>query len=224
MGELLAILTPLLVVDFLNPLLLGLLVFAAATPRPVTNSVAMLIGHTLAYFAAGVAIAYGLELVTAFLVDYWNNPPPLAFILSLVLGVACFYWVLRPAKADRQPDRADWQLTPARGFYYGVAMSLFGAPFALPYIAAIDQILKAELSLGQSYVALLVYNAGYALPFVVVPLAVIVMGPRAKPFLERFNDFVIALVSKSMPWLIGLIGTWLVFDGAYYFIVGKPVI
>lgn len=224
MIELLAILTPILVVDFINPILLGLLVFAAASARPVANSAAMLIGHTIVYFVAGIGIAHGLEAITEWLIDYWNNAPPLSFALSIVLGLACFYWALRPPQAGSKRAEPAWELTPLRCFGYGIVVAGLGVPFALPYIAAIDQILKAELGFGASYAALTVYNIGYALPFAVVPMAVVARGDEAKPFLDRFNALVVVAVAKIMPWLIALIGAWLVFDGVYYFVVGEPVI
>lgn len=224
MSDLLALLTPLLVVDFINPVLLGLLVFAAASDRPVLNSTAMLLGHTATYFVCGVAIAHGLERISGFLIDYWNNPPTLAFVLSIIVGLYCFYWVFRPPVADRSADNPVWDLTPARCLAFGAAISVVGAPFALPYLAAIDQILKAKLDFLPSLTVLGIYNAAYAAPFLVVPGAVLVLGERAKPFLERVADRTVRVVDSIMPWLVGLLGVWLVFDGVYYFVVGEPVI
>ena len=42
--------------------------------------------------------------------------------------------------------------------------------FAVPYFAAIDQILKTVLSATQAVLVLAAYNLAYALPFTVVPL------------------------------------------------------
>ena len=50
MLETVQILAPILLVDILNPVLLALLIFAASTGKPVANSAAMLLGHTLTYF------------------------------------------------------------------------------------------------------------------------------------------------------------------------------
>ncbi len=224
MTELLVFLTPILVVDFVNPILLGLLVFAAASSRPVANSSMMLIGHTITYFVAGVGIAHGLEQITDRLVAYWNNPPTLAFGLSIILGIVCFYWALRPPQAKATQDKPNWQLTPTRCFGYGVLTGALGVPFAVPYIAAIDQILKADLDAAASMAVLVVYNIAYALPFLVVPVTVLLRGDQARPFLQRFSDWVVTFVAKLMPWLIGLLGTWLLFDGIYFFVVGEPVI
>jgi hypothetical protein len=52
MLELLPALVPILLVDILKPVLFAMLVFAAGSNRPISNSTAMLVGHTLAYFVA----------------------------------------------------------------------------------------------------------------------------------------------------------------------------
>ena len=67
-------------------------------------------------------------------------------------------------------------------------------------------------------VLLLVYNLGYALPFSLVPISILVMGKDSKPFLEKLSAGMNWLVEKAMPWLIVLLGLWLVYDAAIYFV------
>ncbi len=93
----------------------------------------------------------------------------------------------------------------------------------VPYFAAVDQILKADLVLNQSLTVLAIYNVGYALPFAVVPAAVLIMGDRSKPMLASLNQIIVSFTTKSTPYLLGLLGLWLLFDAAYYFVMGVPV-
>ena len=74
MTDLFAVLVPILLVDVLNPVLFAMLVFAAGSGRPVGNSSAVLAGHTLAYFVAGVAIAHGMEQISD-LLTAWSRSP-----------------------------------------------------------------------------------------------------------------------------------------------------
>lgn len=225
MGELIAILTPILVVDVLNPVLLGVLVFAAGSQRAFANSAAMLAGHTIAYFLAGIAVSYGVETVSAFLTERLENPQTIDFVIGLVVGVLCFRIALRSGGRTGQSAKSlDWELTPARCFAFGGIVNFIGVPFALPYFAAVDQILKAELAVGQAVTVLAGYNLAYALPFAFVPVAVLMLGDRARPVLERLNTRMMSVASTAMPWLIGLLGAWLVFDAAWYFIVGQPIV
>jgi len=70
MFELWMTLIPILIADVVNPVLFAFLVYAAGTNRPVVNSCAVLLGHTLAYFGAGVVIAIGIEQIS----EHLSNP------------------------------------------------------------------------------------------------------------------------------------------------------
>ena len=61
MTELLAVVGPILLVDVLNPVLLAALIFAAGSARPVLNSGAMLLGHTLAYLGVGLVVFHAMD-------------------------------------------------------------------------------------------------------------------------------------------------------------------
>ena len=221
MFELLAVLFPILLVDVLNPVLFAMLVFAAGSGRPVGNSSAILAGHTLAYFVAGVAIAHGMEQIS----DRLANPERIDFIISGLIGAGLLLMVL-PTKKEGAPKPAEpeWELTPVKCFGLGAVINFVGIPFALPYFAVVDQLLKADLSSAGSLAVLAIYNLGYALPFVVVPAMVAVSGESAKPFLERINGFVGKASDRLMPWLFAALGAALVADAVAYFYRGSGLI
>ena len=218
MFELLPSLAPIFLVDILNPVLFAMLVFAAGSNRAITNSSALLIGHTLAYFFAGVAISYGMEQVAGRLA----NPQSIDFVISGVVGLGLLSLVM-PTKKSGAPvaDEPEWELTPAKCFGFGAVVNFIGIPFALPYFAAIDQILKADLSLTESVSALGIYNVAYALPYFVVPAMVGVSGESAKPLLEKINVFLVRASDIIMPWMLGLLGLALLADSAAYFYRGE---
>ena len=211
---------PFLIVDLLNPVLFALLVVAVGTNRPIANSVSLLGGHTFAYFVSGIVIALGLEQITAWL----SNPRPVDFVIELLIGLFCLWAALgsRGGKAseEKTPQRA---LTPAFCFGYGAIVNFIGVPFALPYFAAVDQILKADMSLESSVLALGIYNAAYALPFLLVPLAVAIVGADCKPILEKINNLLVSIVDKLMPILLFLIGAALTVDALGFLISGEPL-
>ena len=202
----------------LNPVLFAVLVFAAGSKRAIANSSALLIGHTLAYFIAGVAISYGMEQVA----ERLANPYRIDFLLSGVVGLGLLWMVVR-TKKDGAPvaDEPEWELTPAKCLGFGAIFNFIGIPFALPYFAVIDQILKADLSTADSLTTLAIYNIGYALPFVVVPAMVAVSGDSAKPLLERINGSIAKASDIVMPWMLGLLGLALLADSTAYFYRGE---
>ena len=202
----------------LNPVLFAVLVFAAGSKRAIANSSALLIGHTLAYFIAGVAISYGMEQVA----ERLANPYRIDFLLSGVVGLGLLWMVVR-TKKDGAPvaDEPEWELTPAKCLGFGAIFNFIGIPFALPYFAAIDQILKANLSTVESLATLAIYNIAYALPFVIVPAMVAVSGDSAKPLLERINGSIAKASDIVMPWMLGLLGLALLADSTAYFYRGE---
>jgi len=221
MFELLPTLLPIFLIDFLNPVLFAMLVFAAGSQRGIANSSALLMGHTLAYFVAGVAIAYGMEQIAGRLA----NPHRIDFVISGIVGLGLL-WMLVQTKRDGAPvaDEPEWELTPLKCLGFGAVVNFIGIPFALPYFAAVDQILKADLSLAESVTTLGIYNIAYALPYVVVPAMVAVSGESAKPFLEKINGFLVKASDIIMPWMLGLLGLALLADSAVYFYRGEGLL
>ena len=220
MFELLPKLVPMLVVDVLNPVLFALLVVAVGTSKPFANSTALLAGHTLAYFFSGVIIALGLDQI----IDRLENPHRVDFVIELVLGLLLLWAASssRDGKASEQknPER---ELTPVYCLGYGAMVNFIGVPFALPYFAAVDQLLKANLPLESSVLVLAVYNIVYALPFVLVPIMVALMGEASKPILEKVNNLLVNLVDRAMPVLLLLLGAVLTVDALVVLITGEPL-
>lgn len=218
MVELLPTLIPILLVDALNPILFAMLVFAAGSGRPVTNSSALLLGHTVAYFAAGIALSLGIEQMA----ERLANPHRIDFIISGLVGIGLL-WMVLPTKKNGAPTakEPEWELTPMKCLGFGAVVNFIGIPFALPYFAVVDQVMKANLSMPESITILAGYNIAYALPFVVVPLMVGISGENAKPLLEKINSFLAGASDIMMPWMLGLLGLALVTDSVVYFYSGE---
>ena len=212
---------PVLILDVLNPVLFAMLVFAAGSARPVGNSIAMLGGHTLMYFGAGIAAAYGFDQVA----DRLASPQRIDFVISGLIGVVLVV-MAPPAKKKGAPAAAEpeGELTPMKSLGIGAIVNFIGIPFAVPYFAVVGQILKADLSTAQSLAALAVYNALYALPFLVVPVSVALSGDAAKPLLEKINERLTRAADIAMPWMLALVGAALVADSVAYFYRGSGLI
>jgi cytochrome c biogenesis protein CcdA len=220
MIDLFSNLIPLLVVDVLNPMLFALMLVAIGTSKPFANSIAFLAGHTASYFVSGIIIALGLEWI----LDRLENPLPVDFVLELLVGLACLWAALaaRDGKASEQKE-PEGELNPVYCFGYGAVINFIGVPFALPYFAVVNQVLKANLSVESSLLVLALYNAAYALPFLLVPIAVAAIGDRSKPVLEKINAMLVKLVDTLMPILLLLVGVALTADALSFLITGEPL-
>jgi cytochrome c biogenesis protein CcdA len=218
--EIWGVLIPILLTDVVNPVLFAFMVYAAGTSRPVLLSGTMLLGHTVAYFSAGIVLALFLEKITA----YFASPRAIDFVIGAVLGVVLIWLALGSRKdTGKRPDADTPELTVWSAFGIGAVVNFIGIPFAVPYFAAIDQVLKADFSAAQAVAALLGYNLAYAAPFLVIPVLSAVMGEKAKPVLGRINAFLEKVSSVLMPLLLGGIGLLLLIDAIKYFATGVPL-
>ena len=221
LSDLLIIIAPILLADVINPVLFAFLVYAVGTDRSLSNSLAALSGHTLTYLGFGILLAAAYEPILHRL----ENPEPIDFGISLVIGLMLLWVAWRSATgsgdtAQKQPE----DLTPAKAFWIGSFINLIGLPFALPYFAALDQMLKAEVSVAQTVMMVVGYNVLYALPFLVVPVLAAVMGEASRPILERINEKVDKAGAFLMPIMLGMIGAVLVADALNYFVTGEGLI
>jgi cytochrome c biogenesis protein CcdA len=220
MGDLWTVLLPILLTDVLNPVLFAFLVYAASSSRPVLNGFMMLLGHTAAYFGAGIIIVIGLEQF----LDRLNEPQVIDFVIELAIGVALIAVAVPSRKnTGKRPDESTPELGIASSFGYGAIINFIGIPFAVPYFAAIGQIMKADLSEAQAWGALIGYNLAYALPFTLVPIARAIMGEGARPLLARISDVVEKVSGVLMPILLGLVGLALIADAVTYFATGESL-
>jgi len=201
-------------------MLFALMVVAVSTNRPIANSTAFLAGHTAAYFVSGIIIALGLNQIT----DRLNHPLPVDFVIELLIGLLLLWAALasRNGKAseDKTPER---ELTPTFCFGYGAIINFIGVPFALPYFAAVDQILKANLSVEFSFTAIAFYNLAYALPFLLVVILVAVTGESSKPILDKISNLLVGLVDRFMPVILFLLGIALAADALAFLISGEAL-
>ena len=216
-------LLPILLSDVVNPVLFAYMVYAAGTKRPVTASSVVLLGHTTAYLTAGIVLALGLEKISSRLA----NPEPFDFVIELVIGSVLLVLAVVSATSAPETKKPDTprteDLSIGRAFVTGAVINFIGLPFAVPYFAAIDQILKANLTPVHSIGVLVAYNVAYAIPFVAVPLAAALLGERSRPYLEKVNQILDRISGFLIPLLLGGVGAALVADAAHYFIQGEPL-
>lgn len=214
----LAILFPILLSDVLNPVLFAFMIYAVGSRRPVVTSSAMLLGHTAAYMTCGVILAYSIEKLSVRLA----NPQFIDFVIEFIVAIALLWLVLRTRKdKGKRPDEQTPEFTVGKAFAFGAVINLIGIPFALPYFAAIDQLLKSDLDTAGVVMALVAYNLAYALPFALIPVLTMVMGDRSKPILARINGYMEKASDIIMPLLLLAIGLALLVDSTWYFIYGE---
>jgi len=218
MIELWAVLTPILFADIVNPVLFAFLVYAAGTGRPVSNSIALLLGHTAAYFIVGILLALGLEQFE----NRLASPKPVDFVFEIFVGLLLLWIAIRSRNSSAKQPKADTKgLTFISAFFLGAIVNFVGIPFAIPYFAALSQILKADISATEALITLVGYNIAYALPFTTVPVLRALLGDKSQLLFEKINNFLNKASSVIMPVILLLLGAALVTDAVYYFVTAK---
>ncbi|WP_278472484.1 GAP family protein [Gimesia maris] len=217
MFELWMTLIPILIADVVNPVLFAFLVYAAGTDRPVINCCAVLLGHTLAYYLAGIVIAIGIEQIS----DHLTHPQLIDYSIGFVIGVILLWvgYLSWKTQTKEQPEE-NRTVTPLKAIGLGAVVSFVGIPFALPYFAALDQMLKADMTPVTALVVLAVYNVLYALPFALVPVLITTSGQKSQEILRTINSWLVRISNFLMPILLTLVGLALIVDSMIYFVTG----
>jgi len=224
MPGLFIILIPILASDIVNPVLLAAVVYAFGSRRPCTNALSILMGWFVVYFACGVVLAVALDAIT----NYLKNPRPMDFAIEAVLGLVLIGVGIQAARATdprrkkKELDNPD-SLTPISGFLAGASINLFSMPFAIPYFAVIDQILKADLPTHRGMFVLLVYNLAYILPFAILVAIRRLSGEKSDVLFQRINHGMERIGSFLIPLLLIILGGALLADAAFFFLTEKSL-
>jgi len=222
--ELWGFLLPILFADAMNPVLLGALVYALGTARPLALSSALLLGHTATYFGSGVVLALGIEAVA----ERLENPKPIDFGIEFVVGVALLaigFAMLRGKHSEQrfgEEEGAEPGLLSA--FTMGAILNLIGIPFAVPYFAAIAQMLKADLTTAGVLGAIVAYNLLYALPFALVIAVRSAFGTRVDAPLRTLNAWMERGSAVLVPLLLLAVGGFFVVEAIWFFLRDEPIL
>ena len=147
MGEIWTLGIPILIADVANPVLLAAVILGLTTDRPYATSIAVVLGHTLSYFCFGVLIVFGLAEIFADLfapvIEWFKNPLPIDYLISFVVGVllvvVAWRWKIAPPDTEaKEPEKVKTSVLQAFGF--GAVINFVGLPFALPYLAFVNQL------------------------------------------------------------------------------------
>jgi len=138
-----------------------------------------------------------------------------------VIGVILLWVGFLSWKTEKSEQAEESRsLTPLSAVGLGMIVNFMGLPFALPYFAALDQILKADLTPMTSLTVLAGYNVLYALPFALVPVLSATSGQKIQEVLRKINDWLVGISNFLMPILLVLVGLALIVDSLIYFVTG----
>lgn len=220
MQDLLLIIIPIALVDTLMVLPSNGLVIITQlrSSQPILRALAYLAGFFLATFGSGLLIAFGLQWlfdeIERILFNVVLNPSFLEYVLQFIIGAALLvfaYFVFLEVNRQRKkiqtalPDEREKQAKEKAAtsgivgnFVLGFSLSIVGMPSAIPYFAAIDQMLKATVGVGGVLIALLIYNLIVIAPLLLFVFVYAIVGERAATVMGRVSN----MASQAAGWLI----------------------
>ena len=89
---------------------------------------------------------------------------------------------------------------------------------ALPYFAAMAQILKADLETASMIWILIYYNLVFALPLMGFIVLRVIMGDKATALLEKITNFFSHWGKQAFVYSLYIMGPLLITDGIGWFI------
>ena len=231
MQTIILILTSISLVDSIELIPLSFLPFIVLLSgrRPIIGSGAFLAGIFATYLIFGILIAFGLsslfDKINAYLIRMWKHPDTPDLILQIVIGGILLVYAFRRRRA-RQSNRDSTVLesiTPPRAFIIAAGLILISIPGALPYLAAIDQLLRADLTEFEIVLALLYYNVIFILPLVVLIFIRMFFPNESERIFYLLKDLIQKWGRRIIIVLSIILGIVIIIDGVGWFL-GMPLI
>jgi Flp pilus assembly pilin Flp len=206
MNGLLAVLLPIALINSLSTLPGGLsgVVMSLGTERPYATASAFIAGKLVTYFVFGLVMVMGLDAAfdqaNAWMQDKWQDPDTLDVVLQLLIGATMAVFGFRLTNADlHQPIRKpSASMTPGGAFWLAAGVSIAGLPVALLYFAAIDQILRADVTALGVVTALLYYKLIVLSPLILMIPMHRLLGARSDPIFSALGRFLERWVKRLM--------------------------
>ncbi len=231
MKTIILIFTPISLVDSTSiiPLSILPLIILLSGRRPVLGSVAFLTGIFATYLILGILIAFGLrsmfDQINVYLTQIWEHPDTLDLILQIIIGVILLAFGFRRPRAreSRGDSGISDSITPPKAFIIAAGLVIIGMPGALPYLAAIDQLLRADLSGFEVVLVLFYYNALFILPLAVLVFIRLFFPNQSERIFDFIKDLIARWGRRVIVTLLVILGLVLVVDGIGWFL-GMPLI
>lgn len=210
MNTLLVSLAAIALIDSINPNAMAVQIYLLSTPKPVVRSIAFILGDFTAAWVAGLLLAFGMFGAIA---QIFNRLGDFIYVLQFILGFVLIVigYNLNKFAATSNKKRPK-SLQPTHTFLLGATMAFAETPTALPYLAAIERITRANLQLPQIIGAIAFYNIIFVLPLIVLLVIYCFFRNRASSVLRNIHQFVTKWFPKIMRVILIAVGFVLIAD------------
>ena len=231
MYSILFVLLPIALIDSTSivPLSLVPLAILMSSKRPIAATSGFLLGLTLSYLAIGLLIYFGLQqsfdVIAARLEKTLVDPDIIDIRIQIGIGAVLAFigWKFSAPAKPKRVSEPTTEASPMGAFLFAVGINIVGIPGAIPYFAAINEMMRADLPAFEAVVALVFYQAIFIAPLIGIVILRAWIGARAEPILGWISNFMERVGGRVVMILIFLLGVVLMIDGIGWHL-GHPLI
>ena len=210
-------LVALAVVDSINPSAIVVTLFLLSRERVSAQVVVYVAAIFLTYLTLGALMMSGID---ALLPSFGAaGSGRLGLIVQGLIGLAMLLYAIRaPATAASAPRVEPSASTFAALALLGVTVTAMELPTAVPYFGAIALLTTAGLQMERWLPLLVLYNAIFVLPPVLLLLGHLAFGRRLEARYADLRERLQAGARETMLWIFGLVGGGLLFSSVVEYI------
>ena len=163
-------------VDSINPSAIVVTLYLMSRGRAPSQVGAYIAAISLTYLTLGTMLMSGLDALLPSLRT--TSESRVGFIVQGVIGLAMLLYAIRAPTTARSAPRVEPRASYAALALLGVTVTTMELPTAAPYFGAIAILTAADLPMARWLPLLVLYNAIFVLPPVVLLVGHIVFGRR----------------------------------------------
>jgi cytochrome c biogenesis protein CcdA len=192
-------------VDSINPSAIVVTLYLLSGGRVPAQIVVYVAAIFLTYLTLGVMMMSGIDALLPSLETVGSGR--LGLIVQGLIGLALLLYAIRaPATAKAAP-----RVEPSANSYaalalLGVTVTTMELPTAVPYFGAIALLTTAGLPIARWLPLLVLYNAIFVLPPVLLLVGHIIFGGRLDARYADLREQLQAGARETMLWIFGLVG------------------
>ncbi|MPZ17332.1 MAG: hypothetical protein GEV06_05395 [Luteitalea sp.] len=203
-------------VDSINPSAIVVTLYLLSRERVPAQVVVYLAAIFLTYLTLGAMMMSGID---ALLPSLSTGGGRLGLIVQGLIGLAMLLYAIRAPTTAKSAPRVE----PSASTYpalalLGVTVTTMELPTAVPYFGAIALLTTADLPIARWLPLLVLYNAIFVLPPVLLLVGHIVFGRQLDARYADLRERLQAGARETMLWIVGLVGSGLLVSSVVEYI------